>query len=110
MPRRGVVGSRHDPTTHQTRARSIQDDPDWFREERTWDGGPTPCLDYHPECEGWAGREPSECTENPTFMRDSCPRSCGACGGGSAADDGAASAGDGTSEAAEPSEEGRGEL
>jgi hypothetical protein len=31
-------------------------DPGWFKKERTWNGEPPPCLDYHPECEGWCVR------------------------------------------------------
>ncbi|EOD17055.1 hypothetical protein EMIHUDRAFT_244523 [Emiliania huxleyi CCMP1516] len=47
-------------------------------------GGGQPCGDDAGEaCAGWAGA--GECSRNPGFMERSCRRSCGLCGGGSAA-------------------------
>jgi len=38
------------------------------------------CSDSNARCPEWAGRSPSECTENWTWMKDNCAKSCGVCG------------------------------
>ena len=37
----------------------------------------TLCVDKHTECRRWA--HDAQCIQNPTYMRDVCPKSCGAC-------------------------------
>jgi len=37
-------------------------------------------TDNNSRCAEWAGRSPSECTENFKYMKDNCAKSCGACG------------------------------
>lgn len=44
----------------------------YFRQDVDWRN----CHDYLYECEGWAKRVPSECTENANFMIQACPYSC----------------------------------
>lgn len=34
-------------------------------------------MDEHEQCCSWAGQVPSECDENPFFMKVHCPSSCG---------------------------------
>jgi prolyl 4-hydroxylase len=53
----------------------------WIHERQYQDAPPVPagCYDRHPRCMEWMRREPSECTENPTWMRNHCARACGKC-------------------------------
>jgi len=37
------------------------------------------CVDSEADCEFWAKQ--SECTKNPTFMLERCPKACGNCDG-----------------------------
>lgn len=45
------------------------------------DDGDDTCTasDNNSRCGEWAARSPSECTENWTYMKDNCAKSCGAC-------------------------------
>jgi hypothetical protein len=37
------------------------------------------CNDMHPDCSMWASWESDECKNNPGYMKEKCPRSCGIC-------------------------------